>query len=233
MTTRRAGRRSPNVGSLPPSCGGAWKTGSAWGGIAGSWSGHWPGWPAAGGWRSATSATRPSTRRSSTSPAPSSASTLFRDYETACKELDYTPSRIPDFKSKEEEAAWWDTHDLGDSLDEFREVKVVTGKNLSATLHIRPDAETLAASRREAEATGIGTTTTVRMWVKERLRREAEAAANQSGRSSSACCAPSQLAGVDKNPAGCCDIAHCIRRVWPLQRSSSASATMMPAGPRR
>jgi hypothetical protein len=33
-------------------------------------------------------------------------------------------SRIPEFKSREEEAAFWDTHDFTDYLDEMKPVKV-------------------------------------------------------------------------------------------------------------
>jgi hypothetical protein len=40
-------------------------------------------------------------------------------------------SRIPDFQSREEEAAFWDTHDFTEFLDETRPVKLRVAKNLS------------------------------------------------------------------------------------------------------
>lgn len=79
-------------------------------------------------------------------------------------------SRIPEFSSYEEEARWWETHNLADYQDEFRTIKVRFAKNLSEGLHIRLDTETLMKLRIEAKEKGIGPTTLVRMWVKEQLR---------------------------------------------------------------
>jgi CopG antitoxin of type II toxin-antitoxin system len=39
---------------------------------------------------------------------------------------------IPEFKSRQEEAEFWDTHDLADYWREFKTVKVRFAKNLSA-----------------------------------------------------------------------------------------------------
>ena len=44
---------------------------------------------------------------------------------------------IPEFASREEEARFWDTHDMADYWDEFKPVKVRFAKNLSEGLHIR------------------------------------------------------------------------------------------------
>ncbi|HEY7348021.1 MAG TPA: CopG family antitoxin [Ktedonobacterales bacterium] len=41
------------------------------------------------------------------------------------------PSRIPHFASREEEAAFWDTHDITEFEDELEPVKVRFGKHLS------------------------------------------------------------------------------------------------------
>ena len=81
-----------------------------------------------------------------------------------------TKSRIPEFKSIEEEAEFWDTHDTTDYEEEFRPIKVRFAKNLSHGLTIRLDPETLEKVRREAREKGIGPTTLVRMWVLEHLR---------------------------------------------------------------
>ncbi len=37
---------------------------------------------------------------------------------------------IPDFESREEEAEWYDTHDVGDYLDEFELVEVIVAEDL-------------------------------------------------------------------------------------------------------
>ncbi len=79
-------------------------------------------------------------------------------------------SRIPEFRSREEEAEWWDTHDVTDYLDELRPVKVRFAKNLSEGITIRFDPETLSRLREEARKRGMGPTTLARMWILEHLR---------------------------------------------------------------
>ena len=78
-------------------------------------------------------------------------------------------SRIPEFKNREEEAKFFDTHDMADFQDEFKTVKVRFAKNLSEGLNIRLDPETLIKVRGKARQKGIGPTTLVRMWVMEQL----------------------------------------------------------------
>ncbi len=86
------------------------------------------------------------------------------------KKINKQKSRIPEFSNYEEEARWWETHNLADYQDEFKTVKVRFAKNLSEGLHIRLDPETLTKLRVQAKEKGIGPTTLVRMWVKEQLR---------------------------------------------------------------
>ena len=84
--------------------------------------------------------------------------------------------RIPAFQSIEAAAAFWDTHSITDFADELQPVRV--GRNLSALsapLAVQLDPAHRAELARRAKAQGIGPSTLVRMWVKERLRREAEA----------------------------------------------------------
>lgn len=80
-------------------------------------------------------------------------------------------NRIPTFKSIQEEAGFWDTHDTTDFEDEFKPVKVRFAKNLSQGLTIRLDPDILDRVRARAHRRGIGPTTLIRMWVMERLRR--------------------------------------------------------------
>lgn len=79
---------------------------------------------------------------------------------------------IPEFASREEEAAFWDSHDLADYWDEFKPANVRFAKHLSEGLHIRLDPETMTELRSAAQHKGIGPTTLARIWIKERLRRE-------------------------------------------------------------
>ena len=79
-------------------------------------------------------------------------------------------SRIPKFSSYEEEAGWWETHNLADYQDELKTVKVRFAKNLSEGLHVRLDTATLKRLRQEANEKGIGPTTLVRIWIMDQLR---------------------------------------------------------------
>ena len=85
-------------------------------------------------------------------------------------------SRIPEFKNREEEADWFDTHDMADYQDEFRTVRARFAKNLSEGLNIRLDKETLETLRAIAHQQGIGPTTLVRMWILEQLRKHGKSA---------------------------------------------------------
>lgn len=80
-----------------------------------------------------------------------------------------TPSRIPEFQSLEEEAEFWDTHDITDYLDEMRPVKVRYVPNLSAGMTVRLDPADREALGRISAERGIGPSTLARMWIKERL----------------------------------------------------------------
>ena len=59
-------------------------------------------------------------------------------------------SRIPKFANREEEAAFWDNHDISDYWDELKPVKLKVAKNLSKGITIRFDEETLGELRRQA-----------------------------------------------------------------------------------
>ncbi len=85
-----------------------------------------------------------------------------------------SPGRIPDFADREEEAAWFETHDLADYQDEFRTVDARIARHLSAGINIRLDPQTLAELRREAQQKGIGPTTLARMWILEHLHQQHE-----------------------------------------------------------
>lgn len=81
-------------------------------------------------------------------------------------------SRIPEFASRQEEAEWFDTHDMADYQDEFKTVKARFAKNLSQGITIRLDPETLTKLRTQAHEKGLGPTTLVRMWILERLKEQ-------------------------------------------------------------
>lgn len=84
-----------------------------------------------------------------------------------------TTSRIPDFASIEEEADFWDTHDLTEFQDELEPVEFEIAKPLKSTwmLSIRLDKETFDALREIAKPKGLGASTLARMWILEELER--------------------------------------------------------------
>ena len=93
---------------------------------------------------------------------------------TRKKEQEQT-SRIPEFKSREEMAEWFDTHDMADYQDEFKTVRAKFAKNLSEGLNVRLDPETLDKLRHIAKEKGIGPTTLARMWIMEHLKEVQQA----------------------------------------------------------
>jgi hypothetical protein len=76
------------------------------------------------------------------------------------------------FATHEEEAAWWEKHDLSDYWHQFKPIDVRVAKNLSQGLMVRLDRDTMTQLRQRAQREGVGPTTLIRMWVKERLQHK-------------------------------------------------------------
>jgi hypothetical protein len=85
--------------------------------------------------------------------------------------------RIPAFANVEEEAAFWDTHDFTDFADESVPVQIAVGPELAERLTLRLDRADRQELIARARKMGIAPSTLARMWLKERLRQEADAAA--------------------------------------------------------
>jgi hypothetical protein len=83
--------------------------------------------------------------------------------------------RIPSFANREEEAAFWDTHDVTEFVgQELRPVEVAIGGELAERLTLRLDEADRAELAKRARMMGVGPSTLARMWLKERLRQESE-----------------------------------------------------------
>ncbi len=77
---------------------------------------------------------------------------------------------MPPFKTYEEEAEFWDTHSAVDNINEGTIVGYhVANKNKTVT--VRFDQWDLQKLREEAFTKGIGPTTLIRMWVREKLHQ--------------------------------------------------------------
>jgi hypothetical protein len=85
--------------------------------------------------------------------------------------------RIPSFANREEEVAFWDTHDITEFVgQELQPVEVTLGGELAERLTLRLDKADRAELARQARIKGVGPSTLARIWLKERLRQEAKAA---------------------------------------------------------
>lgn len=72
------------------------------------------------------------------------------------------------FKTLEEEANFWDSHDAVDVLG--KNIKVGFHRaNKTDTLTIRFEPDDIQKIRERAHSQGVGPTTLARMWVKEKL----------------------------------------------------------------
>jgi hypothetical protein len=78
--------------------------------------------------------------------------------------------RVPNFKSDEEEAQFWDTHSPLDYPDSFKdEQSVRVERPLEHTLAVRLDAETIDKLSGIARRIGVGPSTLAHRWLMERL----------------------------------------------------------------
>ena len=86
------------------------------------------------------------------------------------QESQSTTTRIPKFATRQEEAEFWDTHDLTDYLDELETVEVKFGDNLSGRVSIHLDADSLSKVCELAGEKGISPAALMRTWVMEHLK---------------------------------------------------------------
>lgn len=83
------------------------------------------------------------------------------------------PRTIPEFKSREEEAEFWDSHDLADYWGEFKPVELRLDK-VSHTILMDIDHETLSKLVHYGQKKDINPITLAKMWIIERLKQEDE-----------------------------------------------------------
>ncbi len=85
-------------------------------------------------------------------------------------------SKIPKFKSEEEEAKFWNTHDLTNYLDEFEEVNeeiIITAKKRTKKLiSIRMDEDIIVALKIAADKKRMPYQTLIQSWLVEKLNTE-------------------------------------------------------------
>lgn len=81
-------------------------------------------------------------------------------------------SRIPKFKSLEEEARFWDTHDITDFEDETENVEIIFDlkKPRDETIVVRLQKQLKERMEKIAKSRGLNISTLARMWFIEKLR---------------------------------------------------------------
>ena len=81
-------------------------------------------------------------------------------------------TKIPKFKTYEEEATFWDTHSFTDFPGEFKPVKVIFNlkkpKDDSLTVRLQSNLKTKLVEI--ANQAGVNASTLARMWIVEKLR---------------------------------------------------------------
>lgn len=83
-----------------------------------------------------------------------------------------TATKIPKFKTYEEEARFWDTHSIADFSSELKKTKVKVAKPLKLTFTVRLDKNTIKQLDGIAKEKGVGPRTLARVWLLEKLKEE-------------------------------------------------------------
>lgn len=85
-------------------------------------------------------------------------------------------NKIPEFKSIQEEANFWDTHDITDFLDEIKPIKAVyTPSEKKEVMAIRMAPSLKKQIEEIARGYDISSSSLIRMWIVDRLRAMNEA----------------------------------------------------------
>lgn len=80
-------------------------------------------------------------------------------------------SKIPEFRTYEEEANFWDTHDFTDFEDEFEDVDMVVRlhRPKEDTLVLRLQKDMKDRMKKIARRSGLGVSALARLWILEKL----------------------------------------------------------------
>lgn len=80
-------------------------------------------------------------------------------------------SKIPEFKSRAQEARFWDTHDITDYWGEMEDVKIefLDEPKHEETITIRVKSKFKERLEKVARSYGISLSTLARMWLIEKL----------------------------------------------------------------
>jgi predicted DNA binding CopG/RHH family protein len=90
--------------------------------------------------------------------------------------------RIPEFKSEEEEALFWDTHDSTEYVENLETIeisispelenKILTKRELKKPITLRLELNQIEAVKEIANKKGLPYQTLIRIWIVEGIRKE-------------------------------------------------------------
>lgn len=81
-------------------------------------------------------------------------------------------SRIPKFKSLEEERKFWDTHSITEFIDELEPAKVEFRRPKKKLISLRLETQQIESLKKVASHKGLGYLSLLRYWITERLSKE-------------------------------------------------------------
>ena len=67
---------------------------------------------------------------------------------------------------------FWKTHDSGDYWDEMEPVEVHVKRPQTRAVSVKLEVKDIAHLRQIADEMGVGHTTLIRMWIKEKLKKQ-------------------------------------------------------------
>lgn len=81
-------------------------------------------------------------------------------------------SKIPEFKNREEEAKFWDTHSFADYWEEFKDVDLVVElhKPKDETIIVRLQKGLKGKLEKIARSKGLNMSSLARLWLMEKLQ---------------------------------------------------------------
>lgn len=82
------------------------------------------------------------------------------------------PKQLPDMSTWTDQAIheFWKTHDSADYWDQMQEVEVKAQRKGQRAVSVKLDEPDIALLRAIAKRLGLGHTTLIRIWIKEKLR---------------------------------------------------------------
>ncbi len=83
-------------------------------------------------------------------------------------------TKIPEFKSEEEESDFWDSHSATEFFDETKPIEMhfVDARPRKTLISLRLDTATISQLKQAGHRRGMGYQTLIRMWILEHLAQE-------------------------------------------------------------